>query len=89
MLDSDGASNSPKQTIELALGVMPVPLRWGAIGAVSSAVVGGVVGLVVGLLANPGTAWFAMIEIGIPSAIIGGLPGLACGAIASAVRRTR
>jgi hypothetical protein len=68
---------------------MPVPVRWAAIGAVSSGVIGGLVGLVVGLLAYPGTAWFAILELGIPSAVVGGLAGLASGAIASAVRRTR
>ena len=65
------SSKSLKQTIQLALGVMPVQVRWGTIGAVSLGVMGGVVGLVVGLLANAGTAWFAILELGIPSAISG------------------
>ena len=32
---------------------------------------GGITGLVVGLGANPGTAWFAVIELGLPSFVSG------------------
>ena len=71
-----------------SLVVWPVPLRWGAIGAVSTGVVGSVTGLVVGLVTYPRTAWFAIFELGAPSAIVGGLIGLASGVIASAVRRS-
>ena len=81
-------SSAFKQTMNSALGVWPVPLRWGAIGAVSMGVLGGVAGLVVGLFANARTAWFAIFELGVPSAIIGGLVGLASGAIASAIHHT-
>lgn len=45
------------------------------------------IGLIVGLLANPGTAWFAIFELGIPAAIAGGILGLASGAMASVARR--
>jgi hypothetical protein len=70
-----------------AIRALPVPLRWGAIGAATAGAMGGAVGLVVGLLAYPPTAWFAIFELGAPAAIVGGLVGLASGALASAARR--
>jgi hypothetical protein len=51
-----------------------------AIGAITGAAVGSVGGLVVGLMANPGTAWFAIFELGIPATIVGTLLGLVVGA---------
>jgi len=40
---------------------------------------GGVVGLLVGLDANPGTAWFAVIELGLPSSVAGCFLGFFAG----------
>ena len=65
----------------LALGDVPLPLRWGLNAAAAAALLGGLVGLVVGLAANPATAWFAVFELGVPSAILGGLLGFSFGAI--------
>jgi hypothetical protein len=88
LVDDAPESSAFKHKMNSALGVWPVPLRWGAIGAVSMGVLGGVAGIVVGLFANARTAWFAIFELGVPSAIIGGLVGLASRAIASAIHRT-
>ena len=74
----EGATSTPTRAV-------PLPAKWAAIGAVSAGLVGGVAGLVVGLRAYAPTAWFAILELGIPSAAIGGLVGLASGAIASVV----
>jgi len=66
----------------------PLPLRWTVIAAVAMGVVGGFAGLVAGLIANPPTAWFAVIELGVPSALLGALLGLTSGAIATGFRRS-
>ncbi len=58
------------------------------IGAALAGLVGGVAGLVIGLLVHPPTAWFAIVELGIPASIVGGLVGLTCGAIACVVGRS-
>lgn len=60
--------------------------RWVAIGAGALGLVGGIVGLVVGLDANPRTAWFAILELGIPASMLGGLVGF-CGALLVLVGR--
>jgi hypothetical protein len=65
----------------------PLILRWAGIGAVSAGLLGGLVGLILGLRVNPGTAWFAIFEIGVPASLLGGLVGFATGAIADAVGR--
>lgn len=44
-------------------------------------------GLVVGLEVYWQTAWFAVLELGIPSSILGGLIGLVTGAIADVINR--
>jgi hypothetical protein len=62
-------------------------LSWARNGAVSAGILGGVVGLVVGLHAYPATAWFAVMEVGLPASILGALLGLTAGAIALAARR--
>jgi hypothetical protein len=78
--------------VRLAARKPPLPIgqvtsRCTAMGSAFGGVVGGVVGLVVGIEANPGTAWFAVFELGIPAAILGGLFGLCAGALLSLGRR--
>ena len=51
--------------------------------------VGGVVGLVVGIAANPGTAWFAVIELGLPSFVSGCFLGFFGGLVVHALRHRR
>jgi hypothetical protein len=48
---------------------------------------GAVVGLVLGLRAHPATAWFAVIELGLPGAVVGALLGATAGVIASLLHR--
>jgi len=71
------------------LGDVPVPARWMLLGAVGLGVIGGVVGPVLGLDAYPPTAWFAVLEVGIPATILGGLLGLAAGGAAWGIGRLR
>jgi len=42
---------------------------------------GAIVGLIVGLNVYPPTAWFAVLEIGIPAGLAGGLFGAFVGAL--------
>jgi len=53
-------------------GIRPAILRHAIHGAVVGGIVGAVVGLVVGLVSYPPTAWFAVIELGLPGAFVGG-----------------
>jgi len=63
--------------------------RFAAYGAAGFGVLGGIVGLVIGLYGYPPTAWFAVLEIGVPCAVIGGALGAASGALALGVRSVR
>jgi hypothetical protein len=53
--------------------------------------VGGVAGLVIGLRAYPPTAWFAVLELGIPAGFAGAVLGLLAGSVVQlvAVHRAR
>ena len=67
----------------------PPPVAGSFRGAIASGALGGVVGLIVGLFANPGTAWFAVFELGVPAAILGGVVGFLAGAAAWVFGRGR
>jgi hypothetical protein len=58
---------------------LPLLGRWVTGGATCAGVIGAVVGLVVGLIVYPPTAWFAVIELGLPATIVGGVVGLVGG----------
>lgn len=73
--------------VRTVLRDLPPLARFVVVGAVCLFVVGGVVGLIVGLFANPPTAWFAVIEVGIPGAIVGAIVGLLVGAVAITIRK--
>ncbi len=51
------------------------------VGSVSLGAVGGVVGLVLGWQAHPPTAWFAVLEVGVPAGVAGGVLGLFVGVV--------
>jgi hypothetical protein len=73
--------------VRVALRQLPLPARAAVIGAVVLGIVGGAAGLVVGLIAYPPTAWFAVIEVGVPAAAFGAIVGLAVGLIVAAATR--
>jgi hypothetical protein len=67
---------------------LPLVLRWSVRSGLAFGTVGAVVGLLVGLAAYPPTAWFAVLELGIPAFVVGALIGAAAGIAKLAVRRT-
>ena len=60
--------------------------RFAAYSAAGFGLLGGIAGLVIGLYGYPPTAWFAVVEIGVPCAVIGGALGAASGAFALGLR---
>ena len=75
--------------IALWLRGSPLPARWAIAGAAAVGVIGAIVGPIIGLRVNAPTAWFAVIELGVPVAIVGGLAGLVAGSIVTAIRGIR
>jgi len=59
------------------------------VGSACAGLVGAFVGLIVGVFAHPPTAWFAVLELGMPSAIAGAAIGLVVGLIALLIRTLR
>lgn len=76
-------------TLPARLRQVPTPVAGMAVGGVLLAAVGGVIGLIVGLHAYAPTAWFAVLEIGVPAGLVGGLLGLLVGFLHESSRRTR
>jgi hypothetical protein len=66
---------------------LPAPVRDATIGAAILGVIGGVAGLLIGLSTYRGTAWFAVMELGMPAAYLGFLLGLVVGGLGHVVRR--
>jgi ABC-type uncharacterized transport system permease subunit len=66
----------------------PVIPRFAIVGLTVAGVLGGLVGLVLGLRAHPATAWFAVLEVGVPAALVGAVLGLFVGLLTVAVQRT-
>ena len=65
----------------------PLVLRWSMRGGLVCGAVGAGAGLLLGLAAHPPTAWFAVLEVGIPAFVLGTLLGAAAGMATLAVRR--
>jgi hypothetical protein len=66
---------------------LPLPLRVSISSALILGAIGGLCGLMVGLVAHPPTAWFAVLEVGLPAAAVGGAGGLVVGGLLWVVRR--
>lgn len=75
--------------IPVGLRAQPMLLWYLVYGCVVGAVVGCVAGLILGLRAHPGTAWFAVIEVGFPSAVAGACLGVVVGVAVSALTAAR
>jgi hypothetical protein len=76
------SSRAAMSRLRTEVGELPVVLAGMLIGSVVLGVAGCVVGLVIGLRVHPATAWFAMIEVGVPCAVLGSLLGLVAGVLA-------
>ena len=70
-----------------AVGRAPVPVRFAVVAALALGLLGSLAGLVLGLLSHPPTAWFAVLEVGVPAALLGALAGLAVGSATWLLRR--
>lgn len=53
------------------IAAKPLIQRFATIGVVAGAVIGGIGGLIRGLEVHPATAWFAIVELGVPVAMAG------------------
>jgi hypothetical protein len=51
------------------------------VGAAVAGILGGLVGLVLGLRGYPATAWFAVLEVGVPAAMAGAILGAVAGLV--------
>jgi ABC-type uncharacterized transport system permease subunit len=69
------------------LATLPPVTRYAVIGATACALLGGLVGLVVGLRTYPATAWFAVLEVGVPAGIVGAAVGAVVGLLTVSVHR--
>ncbi len=67
----------------------PAPLGFAVVGAVVLGILGGVLGLVLGLVSYPRTAWFAVLEVGVPAAVLGAVVGALTGTVTWLLRRQR
>ena len=70
-------------------GEMSRPAKGALIGLVGLGVIGAIVGLIRGLTVYPPTAWFAVIEAGLPSALLGAIVGGVAGLVAQAAERRK
>jgi hypothetical protein len=68
---------------------LPAPFRYAAYAAALCGVLGGLAGLVVGLAAHPQTAWFAVLEVGVPAGLVGYVLGLLAGSAIHLLGRGR
>lgn len=68
--------------LRVVLRQLPIPVTGMLVGCIVCGVVGGVIGLIIGLRTYVPTAWFAVLEIGIPAGMVGCLLGLFFGLIA-------
>jgi len=71
------------------LAAVALPVRFALVGALAAGVLGGVVGLVIGLRTYAPTAWFAVLEIGVPAAVLGLVLGLVVGCVTGLVGQHR
>jgi hypothetical protein len=69
------------------VGRAPLPVRFAIVAALAFGLLGALAGLVLGLVAHPPTAWFAVLEVGVPAALLGALAGLMVGSATALLRR--
>ena len=77
------------ESLARAVTRAPAPLGFAVVGAVVLGILGAVLGLVLGLRSYPGTAWFAVLEVGVPAALLGAVVGALTGTVTWLLRRGR
>jgi len=75
------------RTARQLLSELALPLRLAVLVGAGAGVVGGAVGLAIGLRTYVPTAWFAVLEIGVPAAVLGCGLGAIGGSLTLLVRR--
>lgn len=70
-----------------AFADLPTVLRWSVGTATVLGIAGGLTGLALGLAAYPPTAWFAVLEVGVPAAFLGLFLGAGAGLVALGLER--
>lgn len=89
------AAEAARRAYSMAMAVLtsirglPRARRFALSGAVAAGSVGALAGLIIGVGVHPATAWFAVVELGVPAALTGGLVGLIAGAAANLLTRVR
>jgi hypothetical protein len=78
-----------RRTLRALHPAEPAPASHARVGAILAGGLGAIAGLIIGLHVYAATAWFAVLELGVPAAIAGGLLGCLSGAGAAALRRRR
>jgi hypothetical protein len=69
------------------LASVPIIPRFVVVCSTTALLFGGLVGLVLGLRAYPPTAWFAVLEVGVPAGILGALLGAFVGMVTATMQR--
>ena len=80
-------SPGPLSRLLRAVSDLPLPMRCTVVAAVVLGALGAAIGLVLGLRSYPPTAWFAVLEVGVPAGLLGGVLGLVAGSVGHALTR--
>ena len=72
-------------TIRSQLATLPIMARFAIVGSASAFLLGGLAGLIIGLVAYPPTAWFAVLEVGLPAGLLGAAVGGSVGLVAGSI----
>ena len=69
------------------LATIPIVPRFAIVASAAALLLGALAGLIIGLIAFPPTAWFAVLELGIPAGLIGALIGALAGLVVASIRK--
>ena len=66
---------------------MPIVPRFAIVASAAAFLLGAIAGLIIGLIAYPPTAWFAVLELGIPAGLLGAVGGALTGLVVSCIQK--
>jgi len=69
------------------LASIPIVPRFAIVVSAAAFLLGALAGLIIGLIAYPPTAWFAVLELGIPAGLIGAGIGALAGLVVSCIQK--